>query len=191
MSSDADAERVAELNELAWQWLSPDARVYFEDWHGEFTDLLVVQYSEAIEGEVERVALRHIKPGEVSRAIDALKALLMVLASEVSLRTIERASLPRTREAEVVICSAIRLSDGRIFRGHRHHDCIRAAHERVEHQDPGSWEAKYRQHDQGFITSKNRYVDRAEAFRLQQAAGIQSVARDGYRNGKLFSEDLY
>jgi hypothetical protein len=44
--------------------------------------------------------------------------------------------------------------------------------------------------DQGFITSRNRYVDREEGLRLQLAAGIESVAPGGYR-GQLFSEDLY
>jgi hypothetical protein len=47
--------------------------------------------------------------------------------------------------------------------------------------------------NQGFITSANRYVDRYEGFRLQEAAGIESVSKDGYREGcrQLFSEDLY
>jgi hypothetical protein len=94
-------------------------------------------------------------------------------------------------ERETVICSAIRLCDGRIFRGHRHHDCIRTAHALVEHQEPGSWDAKYRRHEQGFITSRNRYVDREEGLRLQKAAGIESACRSGYRHGHLFSEDLY
>lgn len=92
---------------------------------------------------------------------------------------------------ETVICSAIRLSDGRIFRGHRHHDCIRTAHDLVEHQEPGSWDAKHRAHEQGFITSRNRYVDREEGLRLQKAAGIESACRSGYRARDLFSEDLY
>jgi hypothetical protein len=45
--------------------------------------------------------------------------------------------------------------------------------------------------NQGFITSTNRFVDRFEGFRLQEAAGIESVAKDGYRGRQLFSEDLY
>jgi hypothetical protein len=45
---------------------------------------------------------------------------------------------------------------------------------------------------QGFITSKNRYVDRKEAFNIQKLAGIKSVAKDGYDPSKeLYSEDLY
>jgi hypothetical protein len=69
---------------------------------------------------------------------------------------------------EVVICAAIRLPDGRVFRGHRHGDCIRTAQLLVEHEylthqlicppeeialdyDKG-WRAEMAR-DQGFITS--------------------------------------
>jgi hypothetical protein len=104
---------------------------------------------------------------------------------------------------ETVICSAIRLPDGRVFRGHRHGDCIRTAREAVnwnggvdpwregdgigrhEYWSPGMCR------DQGFITSRGRYVDRKEGMRLQIAAGIESVAEGGYRAETLFSEDLY
>jgi hypothetical protein len=44
---------------------------------------------------------------------------------------------------------------------------------------------------QGFITSLGRFVNRAEGYALQVKAGIKSNAKDGYRNHRLFSEDLY
>jgi hypothetical protein len=44
---------------------------------------------------------------------------------------------------------------------------------------------------QGFITSRGWFVTRKEGYLLQLKAGIESVAKDGYRNGRLFSEDLY
>lgn len=96
---------------------------------------------------------------------------------------------------ETVICAAIRLPDGRIIRGHRHGDCIRTAIELVDHRhsiglEPAPWDSLMGD-DQGFITSANRYVDRIEGMRLQRAAGIESVARGGYRGTFLFSEDLY
>jgi hypothetical protein len=109
-----------------------------------------------------------------------------------------RAELTR----EVVICAAIRLPDGRIFRGHRHGDCIRTARDSVNCNggvDPWREGDGVGRHeywtpdmcgDQGFITSANRYVDRKEGMRLQLAAGIESVAKGGYR-GQLYSEDLY
>ncbi len=110
---------------------------------------------------------------------------------------------------EVVICSAIRLPDGRIFRGHRHGDCIRTARESLNwnggvnpwkevtgagsygtSRPPEYWQPSMCD-DQGFITSTNRYVDRKEGMRLQLAAAIASAAPGGYRGATLFSEDLY
>jgi hypothetical protein len=46
--------------------------------------------------------------------------------------------------------------------------------------------------EQGFVTSRNRYVDRTEAMRLQVAAGIPSACGGRMEDGQLlFSEDLY
>ncbi len=99
---------------------------------------------------------------------------------------------------EVVVCAAIRLPDGRVIRGHRHGDCIRTAKELVDHRhsiglEPTNYEGlrgSMAGDSQGFISSRNRYVTRAEGMQLQLAAGIESVAEGGYR-GTLFSEDLY
>ena len=87
---------------------------------------------------------------------------------------------------EIVICAAVKASDGKIVRGHRHADAIRTLHDMPDYRDE-------RPHgdQQGFITSKNRYVDRREGLRLQQGAGIPSADKDGYRYGELYSEDLY
>lgn len=86
---------------------------------------------------------------------------------------------------EIVICAAVISNTGKIFRGHRHSDCIRTMREIGEEPD------KWRQ-SQGFITSKNRYVDRKEGFNLQKLAGIASANPDGYDSSKeLYSEDLY
>ncbi len=97
---------------------------------------------------------------------------------------------------ETVICAAIRLPNGTVFRGHRHGDCIRTAHASVTWNgsvDPGEhhWTPDMCS-DQGFITSRNRYVGRATGLQLQLAAGIESASADGrgYR-GQLYSEDLY
>lgn len=94
---------------------------------------------------------------------------------------------------EFVICAAIRLPDGTIFRGHRHTDCIKTAKEYVNWNkgDPGEYWVSNMAQDQGFITSYNRYVSRKEGYLLQKAAGIDSVAEGGYRGETLFSEDLY
>jgi hypothetical protein len=96
---------------------------------------------------------------------------------------------------EICICAAIRLPDGRVFRGHRHSDCIKTAHVTVTWNggvDSGEhhWRADMC-NDQGFITSRNRYVGREEGLRLQLAAGIRSACPSGYSVRELFSEDLY
>lgn len=84
-------------------------------------------------------------------------------------------------EKEIVICAAIRWGK-RVIRGHRHHDCYRSAIERGMSD---------RKSEEGFITSKNRFVTREEGLILQKAADIKSVNRTGYDESRLFSEDLY
>lgn len=95
------------------------------------------------------------------------------------------------QDPEIVICSAVRALDGKIVRGHRHHDAIRALH-----MIPG-YEKEHcygkNGEDQGFMTSRNRYVTRREGCQLQQAAGIPSILpfKDSFLHGELYSEDLY
>ncbi|MFA5050971.1 MAG: hypothetical protein WC499_02550 [Patescibacteria group bacterium] len=90
-------------------------------------------------------------------------------------------------EKEIIICSAVKSCDGRIFRGHRHHDCIRTMHEcGVAYSSKAE--------DQGFVTSKNRFVGRKEGYEIQINAGIKSHCEkeeDRYLHGELYSEDLY
>lgn len=85
---------------------------------------------------------------------------------------------------EIVICAAIKTKEGKIIRGHRHNDAMRTAVD-CGLTFLGDEDA------QGFITSLNRYVDRKEARKIQEVAGISSVADGGYRLNILFSEDLY
>lgn len=86
---------------------------------------------------------------------------------------------------EVCICAAIRLADGHVIRGHRHNHAMRTAFDmRIPTVD-------IRAADQGFVTSRNRYVGREEGQRLQLAAGVPSADPCGYRGDILFSEDLY
>ena len=83
---------------------------------------------------------------------------------------------------EICVCAAIRTRDGTIIRGHRHDDCIQTAF-KMKLKPLSAVDS------QGFITSQNRFVDRREGMRLQNAAGIPSAT--GYRGEILFSEDLY
>lgn len=96
--------------------------------------------------------------------------------------------LPSARAAsqnEICICAAVRLDDGRIIRGHRHHNCIHVAAE--WHKAGQAIRLPIRDDQQGFLTSRGRFVDRAEGLSLMRASGwhhelIGSV---------LTSEDLY
>lgn len=89
-------------------------------------------------------------------------------------------------EAETVICAAIRTVEGIIVRGHRHDGCLRYA-ATIRAVD----ETKLRDAEQGFVTSRNRFVDRIEGRNIQEAAGIPSQSLGGYRGYLLYSEDLY
>lgn len=93
-------------------------------------------------------------------------------------------SQKQARHEEIVICAAVRTTTGKIYRGHRHGDCFEAIRSRhyIIGESPD---------DQGFITSKNRYVTRLEGRKLQDAARIKSVASGGYCGNTLYSEDLY
>lgn len=96
-----------------------------------------------------------------------------------------------SEQPDICICAAIRMADGYIVRGHRHADAIRTASMYPRYAE--NWECPFGENgeDQGFVTSRNRYVTREEGLALQLAAGIESVADGGYRGGILFSEDLY
>lgn len=92
-------------------------------------------------------------------------------------------------DPEICICAAVRMPDGYIVRGHRHADCLATAAKIPGYTVTGSHHPHGE--DQGFVTSKNRYVNRREAMQLQLDANIDSVSRDGYCGWDLFSEDLY
>lgn len=80
---------------------------------------------------------------------------------------------------EVCICAAVR-SGPQLVRCQRHFHGLMVL---------GEVAAKCA--EQGFITSRNRFVDREEGLRLQLAAGVASISDGGYRGNLLFSEDLY
>jgi len=94
---------------------------------------------------------------------------------------------------EICICSAVKI-DGKIFRGHRHGDAMRVMREELTFDLSRKELTKLlttKTMEQGFVTSKNRYVGRTEGRILQDKAGIKSADKDGYRGNTLFSEDLY
>lgn len=85
---------------------------------------------------------------------------------------------------EIIICSAVKFGKV-IVRGHRHADCVHTAHRM-------RLETKHTKKDEGFITSKNRFVGRKTAYKIQIVAGIKSKDKiNPYVLKELYSEDLY
>ncbi len=88
-----------------------------------------------------------------------------------------------TDNKEFCICAAIKTPLG-IIRGYRHGDCFRTMYNKNIKRSS--------EEVQGFITSKNRFVNRQEGYMLQIAANVKSADPDGYITpGVLYSEDLY
>jgi hypothetical protein len=90
-------------------------------------------------------------------------------------------------QPEQCICAAIQLPNGEVWRGHRHDGAIITAGK------AGATREDIANAEQGFITSRNRFVGRKEGARLQAIAGIVSpdtgwIPRP---DRELFSEDLY
>jgi hypothetical protein len=92
---------------------------------------------------------------------------------------------PPAGEAEQCICAAIMLPNGEVWRGHRHSDAIQTAGK------AGATREDVAEAEQGFITSRNRFVGREEGAVLQARAGIVSAQTGKLPEGMLFSEDLY
>jgi hypothetical protein len=90
------------------------------------------------------------------------------------------------KEKETIICSAIKTATGFVIRGHRHCDSIRTAR-----SIKALTRMEILQAEQGFITSKNRFVGRKEAKILFDKSGAKSVDKSGYVGDELYSEDLY
>jgi hypothetical protein len=79
---------------------------------------------------------------------------------------------------EIVICAAVRASNGKIVRGRQHNDAIRALQSMHGYEDENP-----NGDDQGFVTSTERFVNRKEAYRLHFPDFIEP--------GELHSDDLY
>lgn len=88
----------------------------------------------------------------------------------------------------MIICSAIRMHDGYIIRGHRHNDCIRTAREIPRYKNE-----IITQKQQGFMSSENEFVDRKLARRIEETNRVQEgrVFTPFHHDELLFSEDIY
>lgn len=77
----------------------------------------------------------------------------------------------------------INCDRGIVFSGHRHHNCL---YQMVA--ITGKYQHEAGEEIQGFLTSKNRFVDRKEAAVIF----IKTTGRiPEYHSDQLFSEDLY
>lgn len=97
---------------------------------------------------------------------------------------------------EKIVCSAIEIANvndvyNGIYLGLRHGDCFfQISRIRTLVGDSDEWRVKCLQNaKQGFLTTKNRFVDRKEAMKIARVQG-QVIASFG--NGtELYSECLY
>lgn len=83
---------------------------------------------------------------------------------------------------EYILCAAVKYNDD-IIAGYRHGDCYKILRMFVpDNMLPGR---EY----QGFLTSKNRFVDRGEALRI--ARDNEQIWHNNKIHDILTSEDLY
>ena len=130
---------------------------------------------------------------------------------------------------EYILCAAIRRKQPRegspywegtndimnIEIGYRHHDIFHRFNNRGIHKNYENCEVSNRMEDQGFYTSKGRFVDRYEGMKIAYEAGqvseevafskkwhdiklniadgdsVDCEISDTEKYNKLFSEDLY
>ena len=79
---------------------------------------------------------------------------------------------------------------GIVFCGHRHPHCLYSMCAMTGKRSVTFAEDGVGEHIQGFLTSKNRFVDREEALVIALAEN-QVIDLDNIRNNELHSEDLY
>lgn len=77
------------------------------------------------------------------------------------------------------------LDRGIVFSGHRHGQCIY-----TKCAITGLRDAESGENEQGFLTSKNRFVSREEALEIALKQN-QVIDHSQIRDNRLFSEDLY
>jgi hypothetical protein len=93
--------------------------------------------------------------------------------------------IPIKKEIPTQSTNPINCQTGLVFSGHRHGQCIY-----TKCAITGLRDAESGENEQGFLTSKNRFVSREEALiialRENQVIDLSQV-----RGDRLFSEDLY
>ena len=88
---------------------------------------------------------------------------------------------------EFILCASV-MYEGKIISAHRHGDCHRLIRALLGDEA----DEKVGRKDQGFLTSLNRHVDRAEGFKIAKENNqIIHTMFDNYETGILTSQDLY
>jgi len=80
----------------------------------------------------------------------------------------------------------VNCATGIVFCGFRHPHCL---YQLVAITGIRSVKPEVGEYIQGFLTSRNRFVDRKEAAEIAIASG--QIIKTEYENNSLFSEDLY
>jgi len=94
------------------------------------------------------------------------------------------------KQNEIILCAAVNYNDT-IICGHRHSDCYKVLQDLLNLTS--SDELPGREY-QGFLTSKNRFVDRKEAWIIAKENNQIKYGSEASENGEdsiLISENLY
>jgi hypothetical protein len=87
---------------------------------------------------------------------------------------------------EVASARPANCETGIVFSGCRHHNCLH-----LQHAITGKASYEMGKSIQGFLTNKDRFVDRKEGLDIARAAGQINENELGNPRIGLFSEDLY
>ena len=89
------------------------------------------------------------------------------------------------KELPIEVYLPANLDRGIVFNGHRHGQCIY-----TKYAITGLRDAESGENEQGFLTSKNRFVSREEGLQIALQEN-QVIDLSQIRGNRLFSEDLY
>ena len=93
---------------------------------------------------------------------------------------------------EIIVAAAIRV-DGILVEGYAPYKVVLSVPRPGRHHHVGWFLGTHgvEHHDQGFLTSSGRFVDRYEAYAIAEAAGQILVKTGSPRVPTLYSEDLW
>lgn len=98
---------------------------------------------------------------------------------------LKKEELQLKKEMPIEVYLPKNLDKGIVFSGHRHGQCIY-----TKCVITGLRDAESGENEQGFLTSKNRFVSREEALIIALREN-QVIDLSQIRGDRLFSEDLY